>query len=359
GYYFYSRENEFKILADVFNFFSNAILIVNVDNYQFKILKANAAITNLCGYEVSEIETQNLFDLPFWIDTKIIRIITDFLKSEKDFIKDIILKIKNKENKIITCGLIINCIRDKNRLPIRLHLMMSDITERINYRKQIAMKSAQLEVTNKIIKNMTHTITHKFSNYLSPVLTYINLWLERIEHDKINKNDLLRTFQVLKKILDELNLFIDSSIRLARYDAEIIDAEQIAMKKLFEKSVEILNEFATSKNVKFEINIPDTLTIYGNPFLVSEVIDNLLNNAVKYCNCDSKIICNYKILKNSYTWFSVESAGRPIPREYRSVIFKPYYRMPDAFDQQGDGLGLAICSTIIKHHKGKIGVIPK
>ena len=175
----------------------------------------------------------------------------------------------------------------------------------------------------------------------------------------MNIDDLLKSFLTIRKILEELNLFIDNSIKLSRYEARIIDAQEVIIKNLFVNVAALYKEISKKKGIRFKISIPESLKTYGNSFLINEVIDNLLNNAVKYSPEKTEIKCGYKILKNGFIWFSVESGGSPIPSQYRKMIFKPYYRISSIFDQPGDGLGLAICYNIITQHNGKIGVIPK
>ncbi|MBP7654857.1 HAMP domain-containing histidine kinase [Candidatus Dependentiae bacterium] len=352
-------QKKMNIMADVFNFFSNGVMIFAKKNNGLQLIENNQSFEHITGYQFRDIKDTFLYKLPIWFNKKDFRGIVKTLESdpEKNYIKDVVIKIRHKTGRIIKAGLIINSFKDINNKIIRLNIMLSDITDRLNFQNQIKLKTRQLEEDNKIIRNMTHTITHKFSNYLSPIITYANLWIDRIKGNKINNEDLLKSFETIKRILEELNVFIDNSIKLSRYEAEIIDAQPIIIRQLFDNVVLFYKDLMVKKNIKLKIGIPDKIKVFGNGFLINEVIDNLINNAVKYSPDNSEINCNYKMLKNGFVWFSVESESAPIPVQYRKMIFRPYYRLSSLFDQPGDGLGLAICNNIIKHHNGKIGVI--
>lgn len=354
-------QKKMNVMADVFNFFSNGVLIFAKQNNALELIETNKSFEDITGYSFREIKGCGLYKLPIWMYLKDLRIIIKTIETnaDKNSVKDAVIKIRHKNGRIIKAGLIVNAFKDMSNKIIRLNIMLSDITDRLNFQHQIQMKTRQLEEDNKIIRNITHTITHKFSNYLSPIITYANLWIDRIQRNKLNTDDLLKSFLTIRKILEELNVFIDNSIKLSRYEARIIDAQEVMIKTFFTNVTALYKDISEKKKIRFKISIPESLKIYGNGFLINEVIDNLINNAVKYSPENTEIKCGYKALKNGFIWFSVESGGSPIPSQYRKMIFKPYYRISSIFDQPGDGLGLAICYNIITHHNGKIGVIPK
>jgi len=356
-----SYQRKISQMADVFNIFPNGIIILIPHKNSYIVTETNKALEKMTGFEQEELTNKTIYQLPFWTNIKEIKsLITRLKKTPRlETIKDIVYKIKTKDTRLLSAGMIINAIRNINDDVIRINIMLSDITERLNAQNLIKTKNLELAQSNELIKNMTHTITHKINNFLAPLMNYTNLWLDRLNRTNINITDLNNTFNIMKKILNELNVFIDNSIKLSRYEIIVIEPEQINITKLFQKSVEIFKDFLTFKNQKITINFPDELIVFGNTFLIAELVDNLIQNALKYSPENSEIICEYKILKNNFIWIGIKSWAQPIPLKYSKLIFKPYYRLANVFDQPGDGLGLAICANIIKQHFGKIGVIPQ
>ncbi len=205
---------------------------------------------------------------------------------------------------------------------------------------------------------MSNAITHKFSNYLTPLETYANLWLDRLNVGNIKIDELIKTFQTITNITEELNLYIDSSFKLARYDMKIFDVESLNVFDIVDKASSFMQEYLNTKKLKIINNIPKDLIVYGNNFLIREVVENLISNAVKYSYEGAEIICGSKLKKNKFIRFTFDNKSEQIPKHLRKMLFKPYFRLLRNSEVPGDGLGLAICSAIIKRHNGKICVVP-
>jgi PAS domain S-box-containing protein len=95
----------------------------------------------------------------------------------------------------------------------------------------------------------------------------------------------------------------------------------------------------------------------GDENRIEQVIINLLSNAVKYSPQGKKVIVSLSSDKN-YGTVAVQDFGLGIPKEDQAHIFERFYRTKEKDEGKvsGFGLGLYICSEIIKKHKGKIWV---
>jgi signal transduction histidine kinase len=88
---------------------------------------------------------------------------------------------------------------------------------------------------------------------------------------------------------------------------------------------------------------------------MQQVVDNLLNNAVKYSPPGSKIIAEYRW--NSHErCFGVKDQGPGIPDDERDKLFKDFGRLSvkPTGGEKSTGLGLAICRKIVEAHHGTI-----
>lgn len=93
---------------------------------------------------------------------------------------------------------------------------------------------------------------------------------------------------------------------------------------------------------------------YRPPALI-QVVSNLMTNAIKFTTQGS-IIMGYEKRKEEI-YFYVKDTGCGIPEENQSQIFERFVQL-DSF-KQGTGLGLPICSSIVRAMGGKIGVNSK
>ena len=100
---------------------------------------------------------------------------------------------------------------------------------------------------------------------------------------------------------------------------------------------------------------PEDITIQTDPYRLKQVINNLINNAVKF-TIKGHISFGYR-QEGSQVIFHVKDTGTGISEEKIGHIFERFYK-GDNF-VQGTGLGLAICLTIVEHFKGSISVTSK
>jgi signal transduction histidine kinase len=134
------------------------------------------------------------------------------------------------------------------------------------------------------------------------------------------------------------------------------------MEKL--NTVELLHEIAedmkptiTAKKIELVVTIPKTLPgILGDKYRLSQVLKNLLVNAVKFTDNGSITIGAKK--KGDHVLIFVEDTGIGISKNELKKVFTKFYQAYTGDDRknEGTGLGLFICREILQKHKGKIWV---
>ncbi|MFD2145755.1 ATP-binding response regulator [Mucilaginibacter antarcticus] len=97
--------------------------------------------------------------------------------------------------------------------------------------------------------------------------------------------------------------------------------------------------------------------VYADPVRIEQVVTNFITNAIKYAPESKQITINIKKVKGMVN-VSVIDKGPGIPAEKQRFLFDRYYRVDNRGSHYtGLGLGLYICSEIVKAHHGEIGVI--
>ncbi len=91
---------------------------------------------------------------------------------------------------------------------------------------------------------------------------------------------------------------------------------------------------------------------------LTNVIYNLIDNAIKYSSSNPELLVDLKDLGNSIT-LSITDNGIGIPKEFHDKIFEKFFRIPtgDVHTIKGYGLGLSYVQSIVKAHAGKISII--
>ena len=168
--------------------------------------------------------------------------------------------------------------------------------------------------------------------------------------------------------LDLINTIHTASQSMLRMVNELLDVATIEsgelkivrenhrLGELIEKCVYLANIDAAKKNTHITYTIPP-----GEPEVpidaakIQQVVDNLLNNAVKYSPPGSQITAEYN-WNDANCSFAVKDQGPGIPENERDRLFKDFGRLSvkPTGGEKSTGLGLAICRKIIDAHNGTI-----
>lgn len=107
-------------------------------------------------------------------------------------------------------------------------------------------------------------------------------------------------------------------------------------------------------NFQFEHNVPQNLKVIFDPSQLRQLIENILNNAIRFTPENGIIELNVKTQKNEIV-FSVSDSGPGIAAIDKRHVFKKF-RDGAKMEGKGIGLGLYICKKIIEVHNGTISV---
>ena len=99
------------------------------------------------------------------------------------------------------------------------------------------------------------------------------------------------------------------------------------------------------KNIRLQLNIPAGSQVFSDPFYLGIIVDNLLDNAIKYGHDHGEIICTWNEINKT---LSVSDNGSGIGAEKLPYLFNRFYRADDSrsTDIPGSGLGLSIVKKL-------------
>ena len=112
---------------------------------------------------------------------------------------------------------------------------------------------------------------------------------------------------------------------------------------------------AYEKGILIDTNIDKNISFKCNNFEISEVMEILLDNAIKHCYENSTITVNL-VKKKDGIILEVINEGDEIPKEECDKIFERFYRCDKSRNRNSNryGLGLAILKNIVNNHNGKV-----
>lgn len=220
----------------------------------------------------------------------------------------------------------------------------------------VIIRQRQLSETQKnFINNLTHELKTPISS--------IGLSAKIIHDEKILESPerLLKYASIIIEQNSRLSKNVEKVLNLASLEKNKIqlNLESFLLLEVIQDSIVHLRQNETNGKFEFEIvNKREGLTIIADKLHFSNVLFNLFENAVKYCNEVPFI----KIIiegRGKFVNIDVMDNGIGIPANFRKKIFLKFYRVPtgNIHNVKGFGLGLDYVKKIIKAHGWKIHLI--
>lgn len=198
------------------------------------------------------------------------------------------------------------------------------------------------------------------SHELRTPITSIKGFVETLLDGAIRKpQDAERFLQIIAKHADRLNAIVEDLLTLSSLEdgteKRKITFEKTAVKPVLTSVVEMSTIKAQEKQITIELDCDDQLKATINTVLLEQALLNLLDNAIKYSEPQSRVQLEARQVGNRIT-ISVRDNGCGIPKIHQDRIFERFYVVDKSRSRKlgGTGLGLAIVKHIAEVHAGRV-----
>ena len=125
-----------------------------------------------------------------------------------------------------------------------------------------------------------------------------------------------------------------------------------------QNDIKLIRSNAEQKQITITNNIPDNITIHGDPAHFDFIVRNLLSNAVKFTHNGGSVTIDTDLNSSpGFTVFTVKDDGVGITKEKIAEIFEPFSNSTKGTaDERGTSIGLMLCKEFILQNNGKIWV---
>ncbi len=156
--------------------------------------------------------------------------------------------------------------------------------------------------------------------------------------------------------LDRLNVLVDQLLMLARYESRQhpVSIQPVTVNALFYDVTARHSALIAQKKLRIDYRIDPDLTLETDEFLLSSILDNLIENAVKY-SLDGQSIVLEAAQDGACMRFVIQDSGIGIPEQDLDKIFLPFFRSRTTPQQtSGTGIGLSIVARLCNLLGGEI-----
>lgn len=200
--------------------------------------------------------------------------------------------------------------------------------------------------------NFLLSVTHELKTPLAANKLYLQTVVKR-ELDSSKRNELLG-----KAIIENqrLEAMIDNILNASRLENQVMELhkEWFSLSDLLQGVADRFNKSLQNTIVQTDVLVD--CKIEADFFMIEAIINNLVENALKYAGNKKIIVLYLQKSDNERIIFGVKDEGPGIPLEFQSEIFKKFVRSgnEETRSQKGTGLGLFIAAEFIRIHEGKI-----
>jgi PAS domain S-box-containing protein len=270
-------------------------------------------------------------------------------------LRDIEVRSKRKDGAMIYLSLSVSPIRDVEGKIVGFLRIAKDITEKKRYERR-------LKDLDKMKSDFVSNVSHELKTPLTSIKGSVDNMLDGLT-GALNEKQ-IRYLARIKSNTDRLSRLINDLLDLSRIEAGRVEVRRasLLLTALAEEVAEHLKQLAAEKLIRIEVPPPDPqMTVWADRDKVTQVLMNLIGNAVKFTPQDGKVIVAIEKNGNDYIQISIADNGPGIRPEEADKIFSKFYQVANVDKQkpQGSGLGLAISKALVEMHGGKIWVESK
>ncbi len=202
----------------------------------------------------------------------------------------------------------------------------------------------------KHVSNLVSLLSHELRTPLTCIKGYVTTLFN--EHEVWGSENRYEFLKIVDSETDRMNKLIDEILESTMIESGLlsITKEPILLDKIVKKAV--TDAHHKTMEHRFVLNISSNLPIIeADPVRIRQVIENLLDNAIRYSPDGGLIVISCFIEKKEVN-ITVADEGIGIAPEHLNRLFEKYYRIKS--DIAGTGLGLPIACEIVEKHGGRI-----
>ena len=209
-------------------------------------------------------------------------------------------------------------------------------------------KTDIIEKKNAELDSFFYRVSHDLKGPISSLIGLHNLVKLDIKDEQAQVY-----FQMYQSQIMRINTIVMDLINLTRMNNPVMNLIRIDFELLLDECISAYQYLPQYKSIRFVKEIEKTIEFYSEWAIVNTIVQNLVENAIKYSHPDRESFVRVAISQNyGDIRIEVEDNGIGIPTDYQAKIFDMFFRANDRVD--GTGLGLYILKRAVERLHGQV-----
>jgi PAS domain S-box-containing protein len=311
------------------------------------MIRVNLALCDILGYSEQELLELSIDEITFPDDVHTHMSMFNKVLSDDIPNYSMVTRFIHKLGEMVWVMISVSSLmRDKNGNPVYVISQIQDITERKQLEKVGQQKEELIHRADKLstIGQMVASITHEIRNPLTTIRGFAQLLSQ--------KGDPLfqQYYQVMIEELDRANEIISNFLALSQN--RIVMRKPSNLNDIICSIFPLLQADANMKGQYIELDLHDGMcSLLLNEKEIKQLLLNLARNGMEAMSRGGKLTISTRMLHNRLE-MQISDTGCGIDKQALNKLFDPFYTTKE----EGTGLGLPVCLSIIEKHKATVAV---
>jgi PAS domain S-box-containing protein len=237
---------------------------------------------------------------------------------------------------------------------------VTDLTNRINESRSMRDRAVEAknmaEEATRIKDRFVALVSHDLKNPLTSIIGFMQIINNELE--TLSKSDIKYMVGVAIESGENMRQLIDDVLSISRIKSGkmVINHKFIDAFGIILKAHVALRPLAEKKNVVVDVQVPQKTRINGDPVLLEQVLQNLISNAIKFCNDGDRITISIPQGEKSVISVADTGVGIQIPNLEDLFNHEIKTSTPGTAGEMGTGFGLPLSKDIMEAHGGTLVV---
>lgn len=230
--------------------------------------------------------------------------------------------------------------------------MDAAVAERLNRVVQISgMNQEKAERERDTIKSLISDISHQVRTPLTNIMLYVGL----LQEQDLDEST-MRLAEKIQKQSMKLDFFMKELVKSSYTEQEMISIhpEMTGVEEIINTACQMVEVAALKKKIDIVKEVTEVLC-YADKKWTTEVLGNVLDNAVKYSPEDSQVKVNV-LPYESFICIQIVDQGIGIREEEQGMVFERFYRSKDVSSEPGFGIGLYLVREVLTKQGGYVKI---
>lgn len=330
---------------------------ISLSNYSGHFEIFNKKLERITGYSREEANSASNFIDCIYHDekekAKVYRMLESLKKSKGSNSDETVIVTKHGQTRQLSVFTIIISLSGQEYFLS----VYQDITDRKNAEAALIRSEAELRELNATKDKFFSIIAHDLKNPFGSMNNFLDLIVKG--YPDFDRAKILKYLNVLHQTAKNGYELLENLLEWSRSQTGRINYNptRISLRNIGEQTIALYAAMAQEKNISLQNHIPEHLTAFADEYMITTVVRNLLQNALKF-SFPLGIITLKAEIAGLEVLFHVEDMGTGISADDLDKLFRidTHFSRTGTAREAGTGLGLILCKEFIIRNKGRITV---